>query len=202
MLFIGTPIRDIKEYAIYDWLDNVKNINYPKYLYMVDNSDNPDFSKRIKKYCKKIDLTDFDLLFLGKMLGRENEYRLACSREAIRNKILNGNYNYWFSWECDIILPFNALNILISYMGKFDVVSHCYPSREEKDTEVGGIGCSMFKREILECFNFLEGGGYAMCDPLKPNCYHSGDSWLITRILRRGYKMVEFHNLLEMRHLN
>lgn len=200
-IFIGTPIRDTKEYSVYEWLDSIRELNYPSFLYMVDNSDMSDFSIKVKEYCKKIGLINYEMNHLDKMIGRENEYRLVYSRESIRNKMLAGNYDYWLSWECDIVLPSNTLGVLFPYTKTFDVINHCYPDKDDKLQEVGGVGCSLFKRELLEKFSFLEGGGYAMCDKDKPNCYYSGDSWFCVRVLRAKYKVVDLHNLLEIKHI-
>ena len=201
-VLIGTPIRDIKEYGIRRWLKSVSELNWDNYLlFMVDNSDTPDFSERVKKYCQEINFTKYELLHLEDMGGRESEARLVLSREEIRKKLLSGDWQYWFSWECDIVLPSNVLKELFRFVPEFDVVNHNYPDKQDKNMEVGGIGCSIYKREILERFSFLEGGGYAECDPLMLNCYYSGDSWLARRVLRTGYKVIDLHNLFEVKHL-
>jgi hypothetical protein len=199
-ILIGTPIRDIKEYSIYKWLDNVKELSQFDTL-MVDNSDDELFSIRVKEYCGKIGLQNYEIIHIPDLKGKESEYRLVQSREVIRNKLLEGDYDYWLSWECDIILPSNTLEVLVPYMEVFDVANHTYPDKDDPNYEVGGIGCSLFKRYLLEKYSFLEGGGYEKCDPICPNCYYSGDSWLVVRILRGGYKIVDLHGLLNIKHL-
>jgi hypothetical protein len=196
-VLIGTPIRDIKEYSIREWLNSVSKLKGDWFLFMVDNSDTVDFSERVHRYCYEIGLKNYELIHLEGMGGRESEERLSYSREEIRNRL--DDYDYWLSWECDIVLPPDALNILLTFMDGFDNVNHGYPDREKSSMEVGGVGCSLFKKEILKDFTFLN--GYAFCDPDDKQNYYSGDCWLITWLLRGGFKMAELHNILKIRHL-
>jgi hypothetical protein len=195
-IFIAAPIRDIKAYAIPSWLKSIDEIDWPeKEVLAVDNSDTPAFAEAI-------DAKDKTIVQMPNMAGLEPEMRLVISREKMREEFLKSDAAYWFSWECDIILPPDALKILMSFMDRFDVVNHCYPDRDDKTQEIGGIGCSLFKREILERFDFLDGGGFGYCDPLVPRCYYGGDSWLMKRVLRAGYKMCDLHNVIDIKHLN
>lgn len=197
-VFIGTPIRDIKGYALDRWIASVNALDWDNLeLCIVDNSDDAVFSEMVKeKITAKV-------IHLPNMSGKENEKRLALSREEFRKEFLKSDALYWFSWEADIILPPNALKELMRFIPEFDIVNHYYPDRDNPAImEECGIGCSLFKRKILEDFNFSENGGYAFCDPLMPQCYYGGDSYLIRRILRAGHKMVDLHNVLNISHLD
>jgi len=200
-ILIGTPIHECKEYGIARWLKSVSELHGDWFLYMVDNSDTPHFCDRVRNSCKELGIINYELLHLENMRGLESEARLAPSREKIREKLLYGDYEHWFSWECDIILPPETLEIMMEWFPRFDIVNHNYPDRENSVLEVGGIGCSIYKREIVERFSFLEGGGYAQCDKRMPNNYFSGDSYLVFRALWAGYKMIDFHNLFKCEHL-
>ena len=198
-ILIGTPIHEVKEYGIYEWLDSVSKLDWSDYfLLLVDNSPSRDFPERVKRYCQELGL-NFRLVHLERAGDKDVEERLALSREVIREEIIKGGYDVWFSWECDILLPPDALKILLPYLFVFDIVNHMYPDRDDPNIEVGGIGCSLYKAEIIKKLSFL--GGYGQCDPVVPNCYYSGDSYLVTRALRMKYKMVDFHNLMEVKHL-
>lgn len=196
-VLIGTPIHECKEYSIKPWLESVKNCEGNWFLYLVDNSPTPDFTERVSEMIKGMNA---EVLHLENM-PNDMEARLAPSREEIRKKFLVGDYDYWFSWECDIIAPPDTLKTLLSFTDQFDVVNHCYPDRDNLRGEIWGIGLTLYRRSILEELSFLENGGYGYCDPLEPSCYYGGDGWLVRRITDRGYKMIDLRNLLKVQHL-
>jgi len=196
-ILIGTPIRDIKEYSMRRWLKSVSALAMPRgTLLMVDNSDTPDFSKRVHEYCKEIGFTRYELIHLEDMGGLESEARLAAAREKIREVLLAGKYTHWFSWECDIILPSDTLEKLQRFID-IDLVHHNYPSRDNDQIVAGGIGCSLISREIMKQFSMIEGGGYGMCDPDMPNCYHGNESWLFVRAYRAGFSSLHLSQYLK-----
>lgn len=196
-VLIGTPIRDIKEYSTRRWLKSVSQLALPHgKLLMVDNSDTPDFSERVHEYCKEIGFTRYEFIHLEDMGGREPEARLAVAREKIREVLLAGKYTHWFSWECDILLPTDALLKLQRFVD-IDIVHHNYPSREDKNFSVGGIGCSLVSRKVVQQFSFTENGGYGQCDPDYPGCYHGNESWFLIRALRAGYSSLQLTGYLK-----
>lgn len=201
-VLIGTPIRDTKQYGIKRWLKSVCQLDYNNYLlYMVDNSDTPDFVRYVTDFCNEIGFTKYEIVHLDSMAGLEGEARLAPSRQKIEEKLISGDFKYWFSWECDTILPSDALKYLLRFFPEFDVVNHTYPDRDDKKLDVGGIGCSVFKREVMEGYSFTAGGGYGQCEPKNHNCYYSGDSLLMSRMMWADRKIVDIHKVLSIEHL-
>ena len=208
-IVIGTPVRDIKGYSIGRWLKSIYALDWPDPIpiIIVDNTDDTrqvefaDFlnTKIADSGINSQLITSFST---KDVQGLESEPRLAKSREDMRSMLLEMGADVWFSVECDIILPPETLKVMTPYLKDFDMVNHCYPDRDDKLSEISGFGCALFNMNILKEFNFTDGGGYAMCDPLKPSCYYGNDSWLAIRLLRAGYKVMDMHNVLKIQHLS
>lgn len=200
---LGTPVHDKKEYSMYKFLDSVKDYDLPGlYVYIVDNSDTVDFSQRIEDYCEKIKLKDCRVVHLAGMSGLEQEARLAKARDNIRDYMLTGDCTHWLSVESDIILPPRAPRKLLPFLEQFKFINNFYPDRVDPNIELSGLGFTIVARELMEKFDFSQGGGYGQCDDLVPNCYYSNDSWFVVRVRRAGYATVDFHGLVGgIRHL-
>jgi hypothetical protein len=202
-ILIGTPIHEIKDYAIKRWLKSVSEIEVDKKdswrLLMVDNSQNKDWQERVKEYCREINFANYDLISLPDMKDGENfeAERLAFSREKIRETLLEGNYDFWFSWESDIICPPDILKYLLKFGNEFEAIYHTYPARGTKPLgacdnfqEQDGIGCVLFARRIFYNFKFSEG-----------DLALGGDGRLLFEVMRKGYKIIEIHNIFRLEHL-
>jgi len=196
-ILIGTPIRDVKGYCIYEWLDSVKALEYKFDVLLVDNSDTEDFVDRVATHCERIKL-DARIIPLGGMRGKTVYERIALSHKRIRKEVLKGGYDYWFSLECDNIVPADTLDILLAEIEDAEVVRHFYPEKTRPHIEVDGIGCALFKRRILEDFKL---GEYGMCDLLEPKRVYSSDNWLYLRLWREKVKIKDLHNFLDIKHL-
>jgi hypothetical protein len=200
-VFIGTPIRDRKHYCINQWLDSVGRLYGTWHLVMVDNSDDEAFANEVVQYCKKIGLSNYELIHLDNMRGREVNSRLQESREVLRSKFLeNADYDYFLSLECDVIVDENAIHFLrdMLYQNEGAVVRHTYPEKSNKKLETEGIGCSMFNRDVLAKIDFI---GYGECDDIQPDYYYSNDLWFYTRIQRAKYPVINLSNFLDIKHL-
>lgn len=115
-VLLAAPINIVKEYCLYEWLDHIKKLSYPVDIFLVDNSINPDFSQRIR------DL-GFNCVH-EPPAGREARYYIASSMERCRVKFLSGDYDYFFSLECDIFPPIDIIERLMAH--DLDVVSTTY----------------------------------------------------------------------------
>jgi hypothetical protein len=95
-----------------------------------------------------------------------DEERLGKSRECIRLRVIEG-YDYWFSLECDIIIPPYGLKVLHEIVAKYNLQSlfHYYPLRQDKNARLQGIGCALFTREFMGKITFAEGLGLTRGDP-------------------------------------
>ncbi len=211
-ILIGTPIHQVKDYCMERWLENVAKLQleYPADLLLVDNSPGLDYVEKIKGYCKKYGLTKYKMKHLeitqGKGLGtnfdEEIHERVARSREIIRQEVLSKNYDAWFSWECDQIIPTNALDKLVQLMeaGDFVMVDHnCWASDVPNQVNFD-FGVSLFKRKCLEKYSFIPAFG---TDPDAPNSWYYAEHWFRQRLLKDRCNYLEVEGVIEpIFHLN
>lgn len=201
-ILIGTPVHESKDYSMQRWLKSVSEIkvdkNHQWRLFMVDNSQNPDYWKRVDIYCKALNFVNYDLIHLNNMVD-DNEHieeRLGNSREEIKQKLLKENWDYWFSWECDIICPSNILSVFTNYSKDCDIVGHTYPLRKTKNDkstyiELESIGLMLFPKKFFKDYGFTKGLEHT-----------PGDGPIIHRIVEQRWKWISLHNCLPVEHLN
>lgn len=107
-VLLVSPINIVKEYCLYEWLDYIKKLTYPELdIFLVDNSLNPAFSQKIR------DL-GFNCVH-EPPAGREARYFMASSTERCRVKFLAGDYDFFFSLECDIFPPIDIIEKLLAH---------------------------------------------------------------------------------------
>lgn len=197
-VLIGTPIHVSKDYSMERWLQNVANLTleYPADLLMVDNSPGTGYMERIKNYCKKYEIVNYKIKHLELLRKQEKFERIAHSREVIRQETLAGGYEAWFCWECDQIIPNNALGKLVDIMrqGNYMLVNPNKWQREMPDTSNYDFGCALIKRESLEKFGFILDFG---TDPEMPNTYELSEYWFKSRIIRDGGRFVEVDGIID-----
>jgi hypothetical protein len=177
------------------WLKSISEIKSKVdwTLLMVDNSASPTWYEKVIDYCKELGFTNYTLAHLPNMKDGETweAERLGLSRERIREEVLK-DYDYWWSWECDILCPPETLDYLLKFTPEFDAIYHTYPPKGNtiENMEQDGIGCVLYSRKILENFKFVEHQ-----TPL------GADGRLIFETMRNGWKVVEIHNVFTLVHL-
>lgn len=158
-ILIGTPIHEVKDYCMERWLENVAKLQleYPADLLMVDNSSGFEYVEKVKKYCTKYGVKNYKIEHLELPLEQGVFERVARSREIIRQEILSHNYDAWFSWECDQLIPINSLRKLVGIIksGNFEIVEVNSWGREFPDDPNTDGGVALFKRELLEKHSFI-----------------------------------------------
>ncbi len=103
---MASYFSDIKEYALYDFLAIVKNLTYPNYdIYLVDNSKDINFHKTIRAHGFDCDYVNPD----GRM---SREYMTECNN-MIRQRALDGGYDYLMSIESDLYPPLDVIESLM-----------------------------------------------------------------------------------------
>src|SRR3989344_5200299 len=121
-VLIGTPIHEIKDYCMERWLENVAKLQkeFPADVLLMDNSPGFDYVEKVKGYCKKYGITNYKIDHIGinQNLNADTRRSLGveASQETIRQEVLSKGYDGWFSWECDQIIPTDALNKLVKLM--------------------------------------------------------------------------------------
>lgn len=144
-ILIACPTHEVKEYAMQEWIDCVNKIDYPNFdIFVVDNSPTDE---HYKKWKDKIPME-----YLPNTSQDENaSSRINASMQVIKKKFLEGDYKWWFNLEIDVIIPSDALNLMLKYPS--DWTSHGYPARGGGGM-MQGIGCSLLSRSIAEAGQF------------------------------------------------
>ena len=197
-ILIGTPIHISKDYSMERWLENVSKLKYPADFFMVDNSPGLDYVEKVKGYCKKYGIKNFkiDHFEIDQNLGPD--IRIERSQEIIRQEILSKNYDAWFSWECDQIIPTNALNKLVRLMkaGDFMMVVHNSGARWDPNIHNTNMGVTLIKRECLEKNWFLpKKNGRISFDV--SDSYNVHDPIFKKRVLAKGGNYLEVFGVIK-----
>ncbi len=201
-ILIGTPIHQVKDYSMERWLKNVSELNYPTHLFMVDNSQDEAYLEKVKAYCAKYGLKNYKITHINLPPEQKIFERVARAREIIRREVLAGDYDAWFSWECDQLIPNNALDQLVNMMqaGNFMMVNHNGWDRVLPEIKITDFGVSLIRRDCLEKHGFLLDFG---TDPDMPDTWEPGEAWYKQRVLRDGGNMVEVDGVIKpIYHLN
>jgi len=196
-ILIGTPIHEIKDYAMERWLANVAKLQleHPADLLLMDNSPGLDYVEKVKGYCAKYGIKDYKIEHLELSLEQGADERIGRSRETIRQYLLAHDYDAWFTWECDQIIPTNALDELIELMKTEDymIVNPNNWSREIPPQPNTDFGFSLIKRECLEKYGFLPEFG---TNPDLPESWVAGEFRFRKQVLDGGGNYVEVYGII------
>ena len=201
-VLIGTPIHESKDYAMERWLENVSRFEYPADLFLVDNSLGTGYVEKVKGYCAKYGITNYQIEHLELPFEQDKYERIARSREVIRHKVLGEGYGAWFTWECDQLIPVNALAELvrISESENYMMVNPNKWARENPEDINTDFGCCLIRREVLEKYGFLLEFG---TDPDMPDSWEPSEAWFKKRVLRGGDSYVDLYGIVTpIYHLN
>jgi hypothetical protein len=203
-ILIGTPIHQLKDYCLERWLENVANLRqaYPSDLIMVDNSPGLDYVEKVKGYCQKLRISDYRIEHLdiaqgesvSKSVDEQIHERVARSQEIIRQFALSGDYDAWFSWECDQIIPVNALAKLIEIMqkGNYMMVNHNCWDKNVPDGLCFDWGVTLVSKAYLKKYGFLLEYG---TDP-EPDSWYNAQAWYRKRLKRDGSHFIDLINVI------
>jgi hypothetical protein len=204
-VLIGTPIHELKDYCLERWLQNVSKLRqvYPCDFLMVDNSPSLDYIKKVKGYCKKLGIKDYQIKHLeipqgknvNKNIDEQIHERVALSQEIIRQFTLKGDYDAWFSWECDQIIPTNALEKLVEIMkmGNFMMVNHNIWDKNVSDGLCYDWGITLVSKDYLKKYGFLLEYG---TNP-EPDSWYNAEAWYRQRLKRDGAPFIDLTGVIE-----
>ncbi len=204
-VLIATPIHQVKDYSMERWLENVAKLQleYPANLLLVDSSPGLDYIEKVKGYLARYGITNYKIEHLeinqeqpvGELIGR--------SREIIRQEILKRNYDAWFSWECDQLIPSGTLKKLVGIMkemreGDFTMITFNSWAREiPSEPDNTTLGCSLITKKGLEKRGFL------LEYPDMPDCWHPSETWFKKNILKDGGGYGEVYGVIkQINHVN
>lgn len=156
-ILIGTPTHISKDYAMERWIQNVSKNKYPVHLLLIDNSPDNKYIEKLEKYCNKYGIKNYQIKHIKFDQNMGAHIRIEASQEIIRQYVLSHDYDAWFSWECDQIIPANTLDKLIKMMksGNYSMVAANSWARWDPAILNTNMGCTLISRECLEKFRFL-----------------------------------------------
>lgn len=172
-ILVGCPTSNHKGYCFEEYLKGIKSLTYPNFgVLLIDNSESNEYYDKIKE---KISIIK------DKWFENARE-RIVHSRNILREKVLNENYDYFLSLEQDIIPPKYIIEKLLKHnkkvigglyfkTGSFDELIPLIWLRNDEKTarraelkEVEnnrllnvitcGLGCLLIHRSVLEKVKF------------------------------------------------
>jgi hypothetical protein len=200
-VLIGTPIHEIKDYCMHEWLKNVAEVIKitPAQLLLVDNSPDLSYIEKVKEYCHKAGIENFEIIHIDVHQENGRDERIGRSREVIRQYLLNNDYDAWFSWESDQIVPQNTLETLVKIMkaGNYSMIHPNAWSRENPSEPEASFGVCLIGRDVLEKYGFL------LEYPNMPNCWYGGEVWFKKQVIKGGNSYIEIYGIIKpILHLN
>lgn len=169
------PTYGGKGYVLGRYVDRIKNLTYPNYeILMIDNSQGEEYFNKIKSLGVNV--------LKGKWDER-SKIRLTNSQNLLRDKFLEGDYEYMFMLEQDLIPPTDIIEKLMFHNkdvvgGWYYITSSPRPCLSREWTLIdmkfspvpplmidmskerlmkcflGSFGCTLIKRKVLEKIRF------------------------------------------------
>lgn len=123
-VLVGCPTSFYKEYCLKEYAESVRAMDYPNFdVLLIDNSkDKGVYIKKIKKLGLEV--------IEGPWFENARERIVAC-RNMLKQKAIEGGYDYLFSLEQDVLPPADALRKLVEANKK--VISAVYFARNVVD---------------------------------------------------------------------
>jgi len=108
-ILVGGPVSDHHDYCFDSFVKSLKSLSYQNFdILLVDNSKDNNFFNKIKDLFPTIKIP----------YNEEVKIRLPMSRNVLRDKVLNENYDYLFCLDQDVIPPNDILEKLVSHAKK------------------------------------------------------------------------------------
>lgn len=130
-ILIGAPTADVKNYCVEDWVRNVKNIIYPTNLdiFLADNSTNAENVKYLRSLGIDAERVRFDK-------KKSIISRLTKGHNLVRQKALDGNYDFLLHLETDVFPPPEVLLNLLAHRKQVVSVSYDILDLHEREPVV------------------------------------------------------------------
>jgi hypothetical protein len=168
----------------------------------VDNSPGLDYVEKVREYCEKYGVKNYRIEhfeFHQGMSVDEKEERIEKAQEMIRQEILTKNYDAWFSWECDQIIPTDAIEKLIKIMktGNFMMVVHNSWVRGIPDSYCADFGITLINKECLEKYgSLLQFVSRADYPYMSKEVRNGRESWFKDRVFINGGNYIEASGII------
>ena len=172
-ILVGCPTSFHKEYCLKKYADAVKGLTYKNHdVLLIDNSPEDDYFKKIK---------EAGLPVIKGPYFESARDRIVASRNILRKKVLEENYDFFLSLEQDVIQPADIIENLLQH--KKEVISAVYfmphinglipmlgirgkekysylqfdmvdKSNELMQVDYAGMGVILISKKVLEKINF------------------------------------------------
>jgi len=111
-VLLACPTYEGKNYAVHEWMESIKNLNYFNYdILIVDNSN--DDGKNAEWLRKTFDV---EVIHHYNKDASNLKYLMAECQRIIAKRVVKGGYDYLFSLESDVIPPNkNIIQTLINH---------------------------------------------------------------------------------------
>jgi len=151
-ILIGCPTADFKEYCLDAYIDGLKNLSYTNFdLIIVDNSETNNYFETLKKKINKDTIPNANKIEIIKDEFKEHaKDRIISSRNIIRQKVLDGKYDYFLSLEQDIVPSKDIIEKLLSSNQK--IISAVYFNHQV-------IGLKQVTAPLVYVEHFLDNTG-------------------------------------------
>lgn len=131
-VLVGCPTHELKSDSLEHYVQGLDTLTYPYYDVLIeDNSPTPDYAQRLQEHAahweKKHPGRTFEVLHTQNTTRTARE-RIVHGRNLIRERVLNGGYDYFLSLEQDLVPPANILERLLAHQK--EVVSATYFNRK------------------------------------------------------------------------
>ena len=109
-VLVGCPTSFHKEYALQQYVEAIKKLTYKNHdVLLVDNSQSNDYLNKINTHGLPV--------IKGPYFESARD-RIVASRNILRQKVIDGNYDFFLSLEQDVIPPSDILERLIQHNKK------------------------------------------------------------------------------------
>lgn len=109
-ILVGAPTADVKNYCVHEWVENVKSFLYPEKvdIFLADNSEdkkNVEFLKSLGIEAERTRFSKSDSIIS----------RVTKSHNLVRQKTLEGGYDFLLHLETDIFPPTDVIPRLLAH---------------------------------------------------------------------------------------
>lgn len=194
-VLIGTLFSDVKDYAIREFFNNVRNFTYPEFdICFVDNSKDKKYHKKMFRHFNerkgKSNIKKLTVLHTPRIDERAEVF-MAFSANELRNHFLRGGYDALLNLESDVISPTDIIERLLSY--NLPVVGATYFSGEKSDSYPMIIEHYVYNNDFgmsIDNPSYIK-GFYEMTDTFEPKRYF-GEGIGCIMLSRDVVKMIPF----------
>lgn len=123
-ILVGCPVSDYHEYCTDEFIESIKTLSYPNYdILLVDNSKDDRFYNSIKDKVPTIRGNYFPSI----------HDRLIYNRNLLRQKALDGGYEYFLNIDQDVVPPRDVIERMLNH--NKDVITGLYFNPWERGGE-------------------------------------------------------------------